>query len=279
MCDGLPGGRLGPALCVLLCFWPLPAEPAVEGGGASAQETIAEAANLTHPDLAGTRVTIIRRQDLEAELSTIAKTVAGKVFFYDVQSPERPAAGNDSLWAVVPTGTEGKSYRLYSFDSSEGVDEVSREFNRLMSQLKFSIADEHAGDLARFFLRCCVRGEPGEVVADEDSLHHAVERYYLAVFGDGARTLEAFARWWQAYEAATASPASAPAAADKRRIAVKRILLIFGMHPELQQWDLQVSRDGTVRVLAWESVFPKRRPYVFYDVRSTLKFFGAGWQP
>jgi hypothetical protein len=278
----LPRLSLWVALCALLCLWPsqvLRAQPAGDSTDAQVQVTIAEAVNLTHPELADAPVNIRRRHDLEVELAEITRAVMGKVLFYDVESPGRPAAGNDSLWAVVPSGPEAESYRLYSFDSSEGFDEASREFNRLMSQLNFSIPGGRADELARFFLKCCVRGEPGEVVADENALQHAVERYYLAVFGDGARTLEASSRWWQAYEASSAVPPSVAGEAAGNRIEVKRLLLIFGMHPELQQWDVEVSGDGAVRVLAWESIFPKRGPYVFYDFRTTLKSFGSTLEP
>jgi hypothetical protein len=56
---------------------------------------------------------------------------------------------------------------------------------------------------------------------------------------------------------------------------VKRILLTFGAYPELQQWDLQVSHDGRVRVLAVKSIFPKGGQWVFYDFHSTLKPFAV----
>jgi hypothetical protein len=62
-------------------------------------------------------------------------------------------------------------------------------------------------------------------------------------------------------------------------IAVKRVLLIFEAHPGLQAWSLRVFRDGSVRVLGMEPIFPKRVQWVFYDFRSTRKSLGARSAP
>jgi hypothetical protein len=55
-----------------------------------------------------------------------------------------------------------------------------------------------------------------------------------------------------------------------RRITLERLILSFGMHPQLQQWQIAVSSDGSVCVLAVESVFPKQSRWLSYAFRTTL---------
>ena len=55
-----------------------------------------------------------------------------------------------------------------------------------------------------------------------------------------------------------------------RRIMLERLILSFGMHPQLQQWHVAVSSDGSVRVLAVQSIFPKQSRWLSYAFRTTL---------
>ena len=238
------------------------------------QEAIERADDLMQPGAAHEDRTIHRRQDLEQILSQIAQDSTTNVLFYEVEPRPGGKAGDDFVWAAVPDGSRNGAYQLYDFDGSEGFSGVSQEFNRLAAQLKLAISDEQAIPLGQFFIRCCVPGGPSELITDDDSLRHSVERYYLSLFGDTPRMFDASFQWWKAYEAAADRPAGQPAG-RKGVVIVKRIMLTYGAYPQLQEWDLQVSHDGRVRVLAVTPIFPKGGQWVFYDFHSRLKSLEA----
>ena len=115
-------------------------------------------------------------------------------------APDIATKTENPVWAAVSSDSLQESYKLYNFDSSDGIEQSSQEFNRLISQLALSLDDDKAASLARFFLGCCNRGTRGEIVPDEDHLHHTVERDYLQVYGDVWRALEAYTEWWEDYQ-------------------------------------------------------------------------------
>jgi hypothetical protein len=261
-------------LCASLCVCsprPAGARPADEGGAAQIQQAIEQAVNVADAGAAGGHLSLRRRDDLERELSGIVGNPVGNVFFYEVQTLAPGPESNDSIWAVVAGDAERQSYGLYSFDSGEDFGQSSREFSRLMSRLALAIPDEQTVHLAQFYMLCCVRGDPGAIVADEDGLRHAVERHYLTTFGDTGRMLDAYSRWWHGYERNARYPTpSVEVEHGEDHVVVKRVLLVFGAHPRLQQFDLEVSHDGSVRVLAMGSIYPKGNRWLFYDFRSHL---------
>jgi hypothetical protein len=80
------------------------------------------------------------------------------------------------------------------------------------------------------------------------------------------QTLEAYTQWWQGFQ--TNGPAVTPTVRfenGRYRVVLKRVLMIAGRHPQLQEWDLEISRDGNVRVLAMHPIFPKQPGWLFYD--------------
>jgi hypothetical protein len=270
------GGPVLRYLCLLLgaslCPWssqPLQATPAGASSDAQIRETITKAVSLGPSGTPGRQPSIRRREDLEDDLSTITASPAGNVLFYDVLPAA--ATNDDSVWAAVSANSAQRSYRLYRFDGSERFDQLSQDFNRLVSQLTGRVSDRQAVNLARFFLGCCVRGRPGEIVTDEDSLRHAVLRYYFTTFGDVGRMLDAYSKWWLGYERRSSSPLPAVAVENgERRVIVQRVLLSAGKDPQLQEWDLEVSRAGDVRVQASRAIYPKPGHWLFFDHRATL---------
>jgi hypothetical protein len=262
---------------VSVCLWLLPPVQAGPPGkivnDAQLREAVAQAVRMTHPGAADASVKIQPRADLDEDLSRIAGKAGGNVSFFETATaPAVPAAKDDPVWAVVSGDSPQESYKLYSFDNSESFEQSSQEFNRLISQLALSLDNKKAASLAQFFLGCCNRGTHGEIVADEDLLHHTVEREYLNAYGDVWRTLEAFTEWWQGYQHSTFQfPLPViPERGGAYRITMETVVTSFGMHPQLQQWNFELSADGSVRVLSVQAIYPKESRWLSYDFRSTI---------
>jgi hypothetical protein len=239
---------------------------------AQLREAIAQAVKIVHPDEA---VKIRPRADLDADLSQIAGKASRNVSFYETQAaPAAATTVNDSdapVWAAVSSGSLQESYKLYRFDSSDGPEQSSQEFNRLISQLGLSLDDDKAAGLARFFLGCCNRGTRGVIVPDEDLLHHTVQRDYLQAYGDVWRTLEAFTDWWEGYlQSAFQFPTAVKLGGGAYRIPVEIVVANFGMHPQLQQWTFELSPDGKVRVASVEAIYPKESRWLSFDFPSRI---------
>ncbi len=207
-----------------------------------------------------------RREDLEELLLAMEKNPARNVYFYEMQSLPRTAFDAYSTWVVAVSRSTREVYELCGFEASEVSNGSSQEFNRLISQLALSIPKEKATSFARLFLGCCVGEELGEIVLDEEGLRHAVERYYFKTYGGVWRALEAYTQWWECFQ--INAPDLAPTIRfenGRYRVVLKRVLTMVGRHPQLQEWDLQISRDGNVRVLAMQPILPKRPRWLFYD--------------
>jgi hypothetical protein len=264
-------------LCSFLsaCLWFSQLPPAVAAGAdhnsnSQVREAVKQAVELAHPETNVDQLEMSDRNDLDAELSQIAQKATRSVSFYSLYDIDS-SLDDGSLWAVVSGNSPVGSDELYSFESSDDVEQASQKFNRLLSHLALSIPQEKVTSVARFFLACCVREAPGETITDDVALHHSVERYYIRVYGDVWRALEASTQWWQGYEkTAVRSTPTVVVEGGVRRINLERLILSFGMHPQLQQWDVAVSRDGSVRVLAVESIFPKQSRWLSYAFRSTV---------
>jgi hypothetical protein len=258
-----------------MCPWLLPpvqAGPPAKINDAQLREAVTQAVRMTHPGDPDQAVKIQPRADLDEGLSRIAGKASGNVSFYETaSSPAVAAASDDPVWAVVSGDSLQGSYKLYSFESSDGFEQSSREFNRLISQLALSLNNDQAASLAHFFLGCCDRGMRGEIVADEDLLHHTIEREYLQAYGDVWRTLEAFAQWWQGYQQTKYQfPPAVKAANGAYRISIEAVVANYGMHPQLQQWNFELSPDGKVNVLSVQPIYPKESRWLSYAFRSTI---------
>ncbi len=210
---------------------------------------------------------IHRREDLEELLLTIEEPKPVRnVYFYEMQSPPRTAFDAHSVWVVAVAPSTREAYELYVFEASEGLNGSLQEFNRLISQLSLSIPQEKAISFASFFLGSCIGGKLTEIVLDEEGLRHAVQRYYFGSYGAVRRALEGYSQWWQDFQ--TTAPAIAPTVRfedGRYRVVLKRIVMIEGRHPQLEEWDLEISHDGKVRVLAVQPVFPKPPRWLFFD--------------
>ena len=235
------------------------------------REVAERSVEKTHPSSSTQRLNIRRRQDLENLLWALAgKKSVNEVYFYEIQSPPGTVSESSLVWVAAVAGFAQHEYNLYSFLGSAGPTAPSREFNRLTSHLALSIPEEKAVTLARLFLGSCVDGEAKEVVLDDDTeLRLAVQNYYLATYGDIWRALDTYSRWWQSFQ--THAPDLAPTVAvDKDgwryRVVLNRMLTFPGKHPQVQRWELDVSREGQIRVMAMQLLFPDRPSLVFYDV-------------
>jgi hypothetical protein len=49
------------------------------------------------------------------------------------------------------------------------------------------------------------------------------------------------------------------------RVTLSRVVMTEGAHPQLQQWQVEVSPQGNVRTVAMRTVFPKAPRWMFYD--------------
>ena len=222
------------ALYVAVCLWLLPpvqAGPPSKVTDVQLREAIAQAVKLAHPGAVDGSLKIQPRLDLDEDLSKIAGNASGNVSFYETDTaPAAAGASDDPVWAVVSGDSVQGSYKLYSFESSDGLQQSSREFNRLISQLSLSLDDDKATSMAHFFLGCCNRGMRGEIVPDEDLLHHTIERDYLQIYGDVWRTLEASTDWWQSYQqSAFQFPPAVRAGNGSYLITVETVVTNFGM--------------------------------------------------
>jgi hypothetical protein len=218
------------------------------------------------------RLSIRRRRDLEELLLTLeAKKPVKDVYFYELVAPPGTVSEASSVWVVAVARSTGEVYKLYSFEGSAGPNAPSEEFNQLTSQLALSIPEEKAASLARLFLGSCVEGDSEEIMLDEGmELRLAVQNYYFARYGDIWRALDAYSQWWQGSRAS--APALAPTIGiDKNgryRVVLKRLLTFAGKHPQVQEWDLEISREGKIRVLAMKLIFPDQPGWLFYDLPS-----------
>lgn len=264
-----------PCFLACACFYfsllpPARAAQAKASRDTEGREAVRHAIELAQPGLNVDELQMSGRDDLNDQLSQIAPKTTGLVSFYSLYDGD-VSSDDGSLWVSVPGDSPLDSGELYNFESSDNLGESAEKFNRLISHLALSVPNEKAASIGRLFLNCCVRDTHGEIVSDENVLRHSVERYYIRIYGDVWRALEAYTQWWQAYQkVAVDLQTKAVADAGFRRITLKRLVLGFGMHPQLEQWEIAVSSDGSVRVLGVDSVFPKHTRWLSYAFRSTI---------
>jgi hypothetical protein len=263
-------------VCSLLCAWlcfslPLPLKATeINSSDIQQREAVRHAIELAHPDGNFEQLSMSNRSDLEEELSRIAVKTKRVVSFYSFEDLDS-SWDEGALWAAVSGDSTQGTDELYGFENSDDVAQSAQKFNRLVAHLALSIPAEKALSIARFFLACCVRAAPGETVADEAGLRHSIERYYIRIYGDFWRALEAGSQWWEGYERTPVRlTPTVTVKGGVRRITLERLILSFGMHPQLQRWDIAVASDATIRVLAVEAIFPRQSRWLSYDFRSTL---------
>lgn len=194
-------------------------------------------------------------------------TDVGHVLLYTMQPPS--TAFDTSPFPVgTAVPTTRAVYSLSGFDTFRGSNESLQEFNRLISAFQLSIGKERALSLAQLFLDTSV-GESGEVALDEGGLglRLAVQNYYFAAYGEVWSALDAYAVWWEGFRRSSPilSPTITLGENGDYRIALKKLVLRGGQHPQVQNWDLGISRDGQVGVWSMQLIFPVHPGWMFYD--------------
>ncbi len=273
ICRRQPSRWLGPSLCACLLLLQLPGAEGAQAkrtGDPQMREAVRQAFRLAHPNANVDQLALSERQDLADEFSRIAEKAARPVRFYSVSDIDS-SSDDGSLWVVLSGDSALGSDELYSFESSDDAEQSAQKFDRLMSHLGVSIRAEMTTSLARFFLECCVRAVPAETITREEELHHSIERFYIQIYGDVWRGLQAGSEWSEGYKkAAVQLTPTSFVQGNAWRVTVARLVLSFGMHPQLQEWDIAVSPNGAVRVLAVQSIFPKEDRWLSYAFRSDV---------
>jgi hypothetical protein len=223
----------------------------------------------------GETLNIRRRQDLEEILLTLeANKTSNDVYFYEIHSPPGTISEAPSVWVVAVARSSEGVYKLYSFDGSAGADAPSQEFNRFTSQLTLSIPEKRAIGLARLFLASYLEGDAEETVLnDAMELRLAVQDYYLTTYGDVWRALDADSRWWQGFRpnALAVAPTIRRDDNGRYRVILEKLLTFVGKHPQVQEWQLEISREGKIRVVSMQLIFPDSPSWLFYDRPSPLR--------
>lgn len=229
------------------------------------------AMKLADPVVNDKPVTAQRRTDLEIRLYSVGeKSPAGQVYFYD-QDPASSGLDAYSFRLVAVDRSTQEIYRLSGFDAPQGAYEPLQEFNRLTSALQLSIARDQAIKLAELFLDSVDPGGRGEIALDDDAvpIRLAVQNQYMSAYGDVWRALVSYAGWWQQFK--SVAPELAPVVTlesnGRYRVTLKRLVLYAGREPEVQNWELEISRNGEVRVLSMQKIFPAHPGWIFYDYR------------
>ncbi len=193
-----------PVLCLGAFLWliqPVKAGPPGDlGNDAQLRQAIAQAAQIAHPGATAEQSVTIRAplRPGRGPLQVFGESRPG--FLLGRRAATGGSSGRQRLgiWAVLLRESPREPYGLYDFENSAGLQQSSQEFNRLISQLSLAqqVIERPGRRLGPLFSCLAALPErPGDhSVADEDMLHHTVERAYLQVYGDVWRTLEAFTK-------------------------------------------------------------------------------------
>lgn len=230
------------------------------------QRSVVEASSAS----GNAQLNIRRRTDLESLLSTLQQQKSARdVYFYEIQSPAGTVSETPADWVVAVVGSQPDVYRLYSFLGSAGPDAASQEFNRFTSRLALSVPEKEAMDLARLFLRSCVEGDHQEtVVNNEIELRLSIQNYYSTAYGDIWRALDAYSRWWQAFQVRELdlAPTATRDSNGRYRVVLNTLVTLPGMHPQVRKWDLEVSDGGEIRTSTIQLIFPDQPRWLSYDL-------------
>src|SRR5215472_6844116 len=213
---------------------------------------------------------ITHRTDLEDLLSTILETkgIHG-LSLYQVEVPTQASYDGSWTWIVAIAPWRQEAYELFSFQSTGKRVDVTSEFNQFASQLSLSLSKSEMANFGVFFLETAIPVRPGEVVLNQDSLRDAVGRHYFTTYDEAWRSIDAYTRWWHGFLDGDAGLQLAPSAEIEQdgryRVTLNRVVTTEGAHPQLQQWELEISKDGNVRVAGMRSIFPKAPRWIFYD--------------
>jgi hypothetical protein len=267
-------------LFLALGFWqPCGAQQANPEAGLGAWtplsiEQVREAASLALPRsesrVDAKLLKVTRRSDLEYLLSTIVQRTGNQgLFLYQVELPSQTSYDGQWTWIVAVAARRQEAYELYSFESMEKRADVAAEFNRFASELALSLSKSELANFAAFFLETTVPFRPGEVVLDQDTLRDSVGRHYFTAYDEAWRSIDAYSRWWHGFlDAETASqlaPKTEIEPDGRYRVTLSRVVATEGAHPQVQQWQLEISPAGNVQGTSMRTIFPKAPRWMFYD--------------
>ena len=138
-----------------------------------------------------------------------------------------------------------------------------------MSQLSLSLSKYDLANFVAFFLETAIPVKPGEIVLDQEALRVVVGQRYLARYEELWRSLDAYSQWWQAFSDTEKMLEVAPKAEIEQTgrylVTLNRLVGTEFTHPQLQQWQVEVSLEGNVWTTAMQAIFPKAARWVFYD--------------
>lgn len=215
---------------------------------------------------------ITRRTDLEDLLSSILvgkeKRGLNGLNLYQMQVSAQTSFDGQWAWIVAVVQKHG-AYELYSFESSGKRGDIAGDFNRFAAQLSLSLSKDELANFGAFFLETAIPVQPAELVHDQDTLRDAVGRHYYGAYDDAWRSVDAYAQWWHRFLDAKDLPEVTPKAEVEQdgryRVTLDRVATTDGVHPQLQEWQMEISPEGNVRTVAMRTVFPKAARWMFYD--------------
>jgi hypothetical protein len=219
---------------------------------------------------------VTRRPDLELLLSTIVQRRGSQgLYLYQVEIPSQASYHGQSTWIVAVAAGRHEAYELYSFESMEKPADVASEFNRFASELALSLSKSELANFAAFFLETAIPFRPGEIVLDQDTLRDSVGRHYFMAYDEAWRSIDAYSRWWHGFLDAEIESELAPRAEIERngryRVTLNRLVTAEGEHPQVQQWQLEISPAGNVQVTSMRTIWPKAPRWIFYDSPQQIK--------
>jgi hypothetical protein len=213
---------------------------------------------------------VTRRPDLEYLLSTIVQRRGRQgLYFYQVEIPSQASYDGQWTWIVAVEARRQEAYELYSFESLEKRTDVAAEFNRFASELALSLSKSELANFAAFYLETTVPFRPGEIVLDQDTLRESVGRHYFTAYDEAWRSIDAYSRWWHAFLDAEAVSELAPRTEIEQngryRVTLNRVVTAEGAHPQVQQWQVDISPAGIVQAPSMRTILPKAPRWIFYD--------------
>jgi hypothetical protein len=225
---------------------------------------------------------VTRRADLEYLLSTIVQRRRSQgLYLYQIEIPSQASYDGQWTWIVAVAARSQEAYELYSFESMGKHADVEAEFNRFTSDLSLSLSKSELANFAAFFLETTIPFRAGEVVLDQDTLRDSVGRHYFTTYGEAWRSIDEYTRWWHDFVDTEAVSELAPKAEFERdgryRVTMHRVVTSEGAHPQVQQWQLDISPEGNVQGTTMRTVLPKAPRWMFYD--SPQQTFGAPIPP
>ena len=272
--------RATPILFFALGFWrPCGAQQANSEARLAAWtplsiEQVRDAASLALPSsesrVDAKLLKVTRRLDLEYLLSTIVQGRGSQgLYLYQVEIPSQASYDGQWTWIVAVAARKQDAYDLYSFESMEKRTDVAAEFNRFASELALSLSKSELANFAAFFLETTVPFRPGEIVLDQDTLRDSVGRHYFTAYDEAWRSIDVYSRLWHVFLDGETVSELAPRAEIERdgryRVTMSRVVTAEGAHPQVQQWQLEISPEGNVQVTSMRTILPKAPRWIFYD--------------